>query len=54
LASCTDCQGYAGSRVGGIRDAKGVPVATVFSRLPTAQKASILRALAVKVLGSMA
>ncbi|KLT46181.1 hypothetical protein CC85DRAFT_306296 [Cutaneotrichosporon oleaginosum] len=44
---------FAGNRLGAIRDAKGKSVAQVFSTLPGAQKAQILRALAVKVLGSM-
>ncbi|GMK57537.1 hypothetical protein CspeluHIS016_0403710 [Cutaneotrichosporon spelunceum] len=44
---------FAGNRLGAIRDAKGKSVAQVFSALPGAQKAQILRALAVKVLGSM-
>ncbi|KAI0318486.1 DnaJ domain-containing protein [Amylostereum chailletii] len=43
---------YAGNRLGAIRDAKGKSVATVFSQLGGSQKAEILRALAMKVLGS--
>ncbi|KAK7058841.1 hypothetical protein VNI00_001465 [Paramarasmius palmivorus] len=43
---------YAGNRLGAIRDAKGKSVAAVFSQLGGAQKAEILRALAMKVLGS--
>ncbi|KAH7883716.1 DnaJ domain-containing protein [Phlebopus sp. FC_14] len=43
---------FAGNRVGAIRDAKGRSVAAVFSELGTNQKAEILRALAMKVLGS--
>lgn len=46
--------GFAGNRLGAIRDAKGKSVAAVFATLPGAQKAEILRALAFKVLGSMA
>ncbi|KAF8622232.1 hypothetical protein AX15_007172 [Amanita polypyramis BW_CC] len=42
---------YAGNRLGAIRDAKGKSVAAVFSELGAAQKAEILRALAMKVLG---
>ncbi|KAF5312989.1 hypothetical protein D9619_003152 [Psilocybe cf. subviscida] len=42
----------AGNRVGAIRDAKGKAVAVVFSQLGGQQKAEILRALAMKVLGS--
>jgi len=44
--------GYAGNRLGAIRDAKGKSVAVVFSQLGGDQKAQILRALAMKVLGS--
>ncbi|KZS92930.1 DnaJ-domain-containing protein [Sistotremastrum niveocremeum HHB9708] len=44
--------GYAGNRLGAIRDAKGKSVAVVFSELGGSQKAEILRALALKVLGS--
>ncbi|KAJ7751226.1 DnaJ domain-containing protein [Mycena maculata] len=42
----------AGNRLGAIRDAKGKSVAAVFSQLGGNQKAEILRALAMKVLGS--
>lgn len=45
--------GFAGNRLGAIRDAKGKSVAQVFSGLQGNQKAEILRALAFKVLGSM-
>ncbi|KAF8475440.1 DnaJ domain-containing protein [Gautieria morchelliformis] len=44
--------GYAGNRLGAIRDAKGKSVAVVFAQLGGGQKAQILRALAMKVLGS--
>jgi len=44
--------GYAGHRLGAIRDAKGKPVAVVFAQLGGSQKAEILRALAMKVFGS--
>ncbi|KZT30377.1 DnaJ-domain-containing protein [Neolentinus lepideus HHB14362 ss-1] len=44
--------GVAGNRLGAIRDAKGKSVAAVFSQLGGNQKAEILRALAMKVLGS--
>ncbi|TRM65733.1 DnaJ domain-containing protein [Schizophyllum amplum] len=43
----------AGNRLGAIRDAKGKSVAAVFSQLGGQQKADILRALAMKVLGSI-
>jgi curved DNA-binding protein CbpA len=43
---------FAGNRLGAIRDAKGKSVAAVFSELGGNQKAEILRALAMKVLGS--
>lgn len=43
---------YAGNRLGAIRDAKGKSVASVFNDLGGTQKAEILRALALKVLGS--
>ncbi|GAA6061934.1 hypothetical protein JCM10212_001502 [Sporobolomyces blumeae] len=43
--------GFAGSRLGAIRDAKGKSVYAVFTQLEAAQKAEILRALAVKVFG---
>jgi len=43
---------YAGNRLGAIRDAKGKSVAAVFNELGGNQKAEILRALAMKVLGS--
>ncbi|KAF9056305.1 DnaJ domain-containing protein [Panaeolus papilionaceus] len=42
----------AGNRLGAIRDAKGKSVAAVFNELGGQQKAEILRALAIKVLGS--
>ncbi|CAK5280317.1 unnamed protein product, partial [Mycena citricolor] len=42
----------AGNRLGAIRDAKGKSVAAVFTQLGGQQKAEILRALAMKVLGS--
>ncbi|KAJ7103276.1 DnaJ domain-containing protein [Mycena belliarum] len=42
----------AGNRLGAVRDAKGKSVAAVFSDLGGNQKAEILRALAIKVLGS--
>ncbi|KAL7419276.1 hypothetical protein Q5752_006113 [Cryptotrichosporon argae] len=45
--------GFAGNKLGAIRDAKGKSVAAVFATLPGDQKAQILRALAAKVLGSM-
>ena len=41
--------GFAGSRLGSIRDAKGKAVYTVFTELGADQKAAILKALAVKV-----
>ncbi|KZV92107.1 DnaJ-domain-containing protein [Exidia glandulosa HHB12029] len=44
--------GLAGSKLGAIRDAKGKSVAAVFSDLGGEQKAEILRALAMKVLGT--
>jgi len=44
--------GYAGNRLGAIRDAKGKSVAAVFTQLGGSQKAEILRALAMKVLGT--
>jgi len=43
---------YAGNRLGAVRDAKGKSVASVFSQLGGSQKAEILRALAMKVLGT--
>ncbi|KAF8642239.1 hypothetical protein AX16_009514 [Volvariella volvacea WC 439] len=43
---------YAGNKLGAVRDAKGKSVAQVFSELGGTQKAEILRALAVKVLGA--
>jgi len=43
---------FAGNRLGAVRDAKGKSVAAVFSELGGEQKAEILRALAMKVLGS--
>ncbi|KAF8215943.1 DnaJ domain-containing protein [Mycena galopus ATCC 62051] len=42
----------AGNRLGAVRDAKGKSVAAVFGELGGNQKAEILRALALKVLGS--
>ncbi|KAF7347618.1 DnaJ-domain-containing protein [Mycena venus] len=42
----------AGNRLGAVRDAKGKSVAAVFNDLGGNQKAEILRALAMKVLGS--
>ncbi|KAA1468173.1 DnaJ-domain-containing protein [Dentipellis sp. KUC8613] len=42
----------AGNRLGAIRDAKGKSVAAVFAGLGGAEKAEILRMLALKVLGS--
>jgi len=45
--------GYAGNRLGAIRDAKGMSVAAVFAELGADKKAEILRALAFKVLGSI-
>jgi len=44
--------GYAGNRLGAVRDAKGKSVAAVFTQLGGSQKAEILRALAMKVLGT--
>jgi len=44
--------GVAGNRLGAVRDAKGKSVAAVFNDLGNQQKAEILRALAMKVLGS--
>jgi curved DNA-binding protein CbpA len=44
---------YAGNRLGAIRDAKGKPVAVVFAQLNNNAKAEILKALAVKILGSI-
>ncbi|EKM83768.1 hypothetical protein AGABI1DRAFT_81503 [Agaricus bisporus var. burnettii JB137-S8] len=43
----------AGNRLGAVRDAKGKPVAAVFSELTGGQRAEILHALALKVLGSV-
>ncbi|KAF8807539.1 DnaJ-domain-containing protein [Phlegmacium glaucopus] len=43
---------FAGNRLGAVRDAKGKSVAAVFSELGGQQKAEVLRALAMKVLGS--
>jgi len=43
---------FTGNRLGAVRDAKGKSVAAVFSELGNQQKAEILRALAMKVLGS--
>ncbi|CCA67878.1 hypothetical protein PIIN_01701 [Serendipita indica DSM 11827] len=45
--------GYAGNRLGAIRDAKGRAVLTVFNELASEQKAEILKSLAFKVLGSI-
>ncbi|WWC58827.1 uncharacterized protein I303_101371 [Kwoniella dejecticola CBS 10117] len=45
--------GFAGNRLGAIRDAKGRAVGEVFRELGAGQKAEILKALAFKVLGSM-
>lgn len=45
--------GYAGNRLGAIRDAKGKSVASVFTELGADKKAEILKALAFKVLGSI-
>ncbi|KAG8901085.1 hypothetical protein FRC01_009932, partial [Tulasnella sp. 417] len=45
--------GVAGNRLGAIRDAKGKPVGVVFAQLNGGQKAEILKALAIKVLGSI-
>lgn len=45
--------GYAGNRLGAIRDAKGKSVAAVFAELGGSQKAEILKILAIKVLGSI-
>jgi len=42
----------AGNKLGAIRDAKGKSVAEVFANVSSVQKAEILRALAVKVLGA--
>ena len=42
-----------GNRMGAIRDAKGKSVVEVFVKLGAKEKADILRALAMKVLGSM-
>ncbi|KAF7303181.1 J domain-containing protein [Mycena kentingensis (nom. inval.)] len=44
----------AGNRLGAVRDAKGKSVAAVFGELGGSQRAEILRALALKVLGSAA
>jgi len=43
---------FAGNRLGAIRDAKGKSVAAVFAQLGGNERAEILRALALKVLGS--
>ncbi|KAG8908078.1 hypothetical protein FRB99_000522 [Tulasnella sp. 403] len=45
--------GLAGNRLGAIRDAKGKPVGVVFAQMSGGQKAEILKALAIKVLGSV-
>ncbi|KAH9818443.1 DnaJ domain-containing protein [Melampsora americana] len=42
---------YAGNRLGSIRDAKGKSVSAVFLELDSVQKATILKGLAIKVLG---
>jgi len=42
----------AGNRLGAVRDAKGKSVVAVFNDLGGQQKAEVLRALALKVLGS--
>ncbi|GFZ46033.1 LOW QUALITY PROTEIN: hypothetical protein JCM24511_04279 [Saitozyma sp. JCM 24511] len=49
----SDASGFAGNRLGAVRDAKGKSVAQVFAGMETSKKAEILRALAFKVLGSM-
>lgn len=43
---------FAGNRLGAVRDAKGKSVAAVFGELNGNQRAEILRAMALKVLGS--
>lgn len=43
---------YAGNRLGAIRDAKGKSVAAVFGELGGNERAQILKALAMKVLGT--
>ncbi|KAF8317410.1 DnaJ-domain-containing protein [Clavulina sp. PMI_390] len=45
--------GLAGNRLGAIRDAKGKPVVQVFAQLEGTEKAQILKALAIKVFGSL-
>jgi len=45
---------YGGSKLGAIRDAKGKAVVEVFKELGVGQRAAILKALALKVLGSVA
>lgn len=42
-----------GNRLGAIRDAKGKSVGEVFINLGASQRADVLKALAMKVLGSM-
>jgi len=42
-----------GNRLGAIRDAKGKSVAQVFMNLGASQRAEVLKALAMKVLGSV-
>ena len=42
-----------GHGLGAIRDAKGQPVSQVFLSLPLEARASVLRAVAAKVLASM-
>ncbi|EGG06698.1 uncharacterized protein MELLADRAFT_106535 [Melampsora larici-populina 98AG31] len=42
---------FAGNRLGSIRDAKGKSVSAVFLELDSVQKATILKGLAIKVLG---
>ncbi|KEI37747.1 uncharacterized protein L969DRAFT_52683 [Mixia osmundae IAM 14324] len=44
--------GYGGGRLGSIRDAKGRSVMAVFKDLDAVQRTAIIRALALKVLGS--
>lgn len=45
--------GLAGNRLGAIRDAKGKPVVQVFASLGGPERAQILKALAIKVFGSL-
>ncbi|CEH17033.1 Molecular chaperone (DnaJ superfamily) [Ceraceosorus bombacis] len=44
---------FVGNRLGAIRDAKGRSVGQVFMTLNTSQRAEVLKALAVRVLGSI-